>query len=88
MLYFLRYLVLLCAPGSFAIVVSLLSVFVLTVHLFPLPFPCSCPSLQKHTRRSLAKEGLGRLEEWGMLSVKSGVHGMKEVLRLTKELLA
>jgi hypothetical protein len=35
---------------------------------------------------SLADEGLQRLKDWGMLAVKSGVHGMKEVLRLTKEL--
>lgn len=44
-------------------------------------------SLQGFSRHSAAQEGLLRLEEWGMLSVKSGVHGMKEVLRLTKELL-
>jgi hypothetical protein len=44
------------------------------------------PHLQNHTRLSLANAGLLRLEEWGMLTVKSGVHGMKEVLALTKEL--
>jgi hypothetical protein len=42
---------------------------------------------QKHTRATLAAAGLQRLEEWGMLAVKSGVHGMKEVLHLTAELL-
>eukprot|EP01032_Pedospumella_encystans_P003930 gene3930-4648_t len=47
----------------------------------------STEKFKGHTRSSLAKEGLQRLEEWGMLSVKSGVHGMKEVLHLTKELL-
>jgi len=47
----------------------------------------STEKFEGHTRSSLAKEGLQRLEEWGMLSVKSGVHGMKEVLHLTKELL-
>jgi len=41
----------------------------------------------KQSRSSLAKTGLQRLEEWGMLSVKSGgVHGMKEVLHLIKTL--
>lgn len=38
------------------------------------------------TRKSLTAEGLARLEEWGMLAVKSGVHGMKEVMFLVKEL--
>jgi hypothetical protein len=43
-------------------------------------------NLQKHSRITLAGEGLARLEEWGMLAVKSGVHGMKEVMNLTQEL--
>jgi len=43
--------------------------------------------IEKHSRKSLASEGMSRLEDWGMLSVKSGVYGMKEVLRLAKELM-
>jgi hypothetical protein len=52
-----------------------------TCHLFSLlRYP------QGLTRASLAADGLQLLKDWGMLAVKSGVHGMKEVLRLTKEL--
>jgi hypothetical protein len=49
-------------------------------------FRCNTSNLQKHNRITLAGEGLARLEEWGMLAVKSGVHGMKEVMNLTQEL--
>jgi hypothetical protein len=49
-------------------------------------FYCVRCNQQKHSRITLAGEGLARLEEWGMLAVKSGVHGMKEVMNLTQEL--
>jgi len=39
-------------------------------------------------RAALAKESMGLLEEWGMLTIKSaGVHGMKEVLNLLEHLM-
>lgn len=47
-------------------------------------------SLPKSDKRriTLAKESLGLLEEWGMLTIKSaGVHGMKEVLNLLEHLM-
>lgn len=42
---------------------------------------------KKQTRTSLAAAGRTRLEEWGMLTIKSaGVHGMKEILHIADHL--
>jgi hypothetical protein len=39
-------------------------------------------------RVTLAKESIGLLEEWGMMTIKSaGVHGLKEVLNLLEHLM-